>query len=358
MLDRTPVRATLTKDDCGKMKYAVSALTLLAMAVSAGPVGRYLGYEVGRTETAVHSGTDSVHYLLPSPSDTITYTNLSDTTTVLAETTIGEPAWVLRQTVSGDTSYTALDTVFESGDTLLHQPWRLGDSIRSYNLYLVPFSLDLWWRTGLEGTFYADIDGDGTIDTTAIWADTVRVTGIEDVTVPYGFVPGCYKLRTTLRQATALTLQGIAVRDTAEVTQVQWYKDSLWWVKDSSYVFARAYAQVVVWLHVADIVSEVNGQLLSLATPVEEARATAPAAPIWAGPNPFSHVLRLQSSTGHPMTVDVFDAAGRRVRSLGLDRDAVWDGRDDRGRALPAGAYVIRPRGQGAPRPTTVIKTD
>jgi hypothetical protein len=340
------------------MKYPVLVLSLLAMTASAGPVGRYLGYQVGRTETAAHTGMDSVHYLLPSPSDTIIYTNLADTTTVLAETTIGEPAWVLRQTVSGDTNFTALDTVFESGDTLLHQPWRLGDSTRSYGQYLVPFSLDLWWRTGLEGTFYADVDGDGTIDTTAIWADTVRVTGIEDVTVPYGTVPGCYKLRTTLRQATALTFQGLAVRETAEVSQVQWYKDSLWWVKDSSYVFARAYVQVLIWLHAADIVSENNGQLLSLATSVEEVRAAVPARPIWTGPNPFIHVLRLRSSTGHPVTVDIFDAAGRCVRSLDLGPRAVWDGRDNRGRALPAGSYVIHPRGQDAPRPTTVIKTD
>lgn len=58
----------------------------------------------------------------------------------------------------------------------------------------------------------------------------------------------------------------------------------------------------------------------------------------------------LPSAEGEPATLDVLDAAGRRVRRMTGDvRDGFrWDGRDDAATPLPAGLYLLRvttPRG-------------
>lgn len=89
-----------------------------------------------------------------------------------------------------------------------------------------------------------------------------------------------------------------------------------------------------------------------------------PLAPADAGPLPTATSIRLQAAPNpfNPQTVisfalpatsraslDIFDAAGHRVRVLIRDRDldagshtATWDGRDDRGRTVPSGTYLCR----------------
>lgn len=84
-------------------------------------------------------------------------------------------------------------------------------------------------------------------------------------------------------------------------------------------------------------------------------------------PNPF----RGRTSIGFTLSqngrvrLDVFDAAGRRVRTLAdgeraAGRQAVaWDGRDDAGRALPAGQYRYRlqlPDGTSAARGMVLLR--
>ena len=67
-------------------------------------------------------------------------------------------------------------------------------------------------------------------------------------------------------------------------------------------------------------------------------------------PNPASGEARLSLQVGEPgvVTVDAYDTLGRRIATLhdGLLGEGVhdlrWSGRDDAGRALPAGVYVIR----------------
>ena len=72
-------------------------------------------------------------------------------------------------------------------------------------------------------------------------------------------------------------------------------------------------------------------------------------------PNPFNPQTRLAleaaaGAVGRPLSVDVYDAAGRHVRRLYDGRleatrlELRWDGRDDRGATLPSGAYFARIR--------------
>ncbi|HET6350386.1 MAG TPA: T9SS type A sorting domain-containing protein, partial [Candidatus Krumholzibacteria bacterium] len=67
-------------------------------------------------------------------------------------------------------------------------------------------------------------------------------------------------------------------------------------------------------------------------------------------PNPFSTgtALDVSAPDNAGLTVDVFDVAGRRVRTLSLKQTAAgtarisFDGRDDRRRLLPSGVYFMR----------------
>lgn len=67
-------------------------------------------------------------------------------------------------------------------------------------------------------------------------------------------------------------------------------------------------------------------------------------------PNPFKNKVRVAYCVGHnaqEATLDIFDIAGRLVKSFRLTPDALratqvtWDGRDDQNRIVPAGIYFI-----------------
>jgi len=71
--------------------------------------------------------------------------------------------------------------------------------------------------------------------------------------------------------------------------------------------------------------------------------------PIQAIPNPFNPLteLRFQAPVAGRVQVTIHDVQGRRVRSLTVDgpagtRRVAWDGRDDAGRALSSGQYLLR----------------
>ena len=73
-------------------------------------------------------------------------------------------------------------------------------------------------------------------------------------------------------------------------------------------------------------------------------------------PNPFQPSTSIRFTVAEPtrVTLQVFDVSGRLVRTLlrgavapGTSRAVVWDGRDDRGHAVSAGAYFCRLRGTG-----------
>jgi hypothetical protein len=97
---------------------------------------------------------------------------------------------------------------------------------------------------------------------------------------------------------------------------------------------------------------------IDVATPVSGGGIVTAAAPIdeecvaieSTTPNPFAEMIslsyRLPREAG--VLITIHDAAGRRVRTIAESRQpagawtAVWDGRDDRGRALSAGSYFYR----------------
>jgi len=67
-------------------------------------------------------------------------------------------------------------------------------------------------------------------------------------------------------------------------------------------------------------------------------------------PNPFNPRVKVSMALAVPgrVTVDVIDAAGRRVATLtdgswpSGNHDIIWEGRDDLGRAVPSGTYFMR----------------
>ena len=89
------------------------------------------------------------------------------------------------------------------------------------------------------------------------------------------------------------------------------------------------------WVTLARQSLDVPATMLSLANPQ---------------PNPFNPSTRIAFSLDVAGDADlaVFDVAGRRLRTLASgwhdsgDDSATWDGRDDTGRRLPAGAYVAQ----------------
>ncbi len=113
---------------------------------------------------------------------------------------------------------------------------------------------------------------------------------------------------------------------------------------------AQGYDEVIVAVaNVASASASYTYNLSVLATPAGE---SAPAATALAGaqPNPFNPATRIHfTSAGEErLRLEVFAASGRSLRLLADEvfpagahvRD--WDGRDEAGRALPAGIYLAR----------------
>ncbi len=85
-----------------------------------------------------------------------------------------------------------------------------------------------------------------------------------------------------------------------------------------------------------------------------------------ARPNPFNPrtTVRFQLSQSGPVDISVFDAGGRRVRSLvsgareAGSHDVVWDGRDDHGNALSAGVYWMKMKAGGFDYASRVVRVN
>lgn len=82
----------------------------------------------------------------------------------------------------------------------------------------------------------------------------------------------------------------------------------------------------------------------------DDAAMAAGAGPLHCFPNPFNPrtTVAFDAPAGGPVRLAVYDPAGRLVRTLVAGEasvgrhEAIWDGRDDRGRAVASGAYLCR----------------
>jgi len=74
-------------------------------------------------------------------------------------------------------------------------------------------------------------------------------------------------------------------------------------------------------------------------------------------PNPFHGATTITGRPGVTL-IEVFSADGRRVRTLrpGGAAGVVWDGRDERGRDVAPGVYLVRLAGGGTARMLEVVK--
>ncbi len=72
----------------------------------------------------------------------------------------------------------------------------------------------------------------------------------------------------------------------------------------------------------------------------------SPSAPLALSPNPSRglQAIRIPDGARGTVALDVLDVRGRRLRHVAevTERTYRWDGRDDRGRAVPAGVYLVR----------------
>ena len=98
-----------------------------------------------------------------------------------------------------------------------------------------------------------------------------------------------------------------------------------------------------------------------VATDTEPAPLPVLLAPAY--PNPFnpSTTLRFDSDSERRLRLTVVDPSGRQVRILADDRYPVgshtvtWDGRDDQGRQLSSGLYLVRLTGEGVAPQTSKL---
>ncbi len=97
------------------------------------------------------------------------------------------------------------------------------------------------------------------------------------------------------------------------------------------------------------------------AAPDAAASIVDPAGELVVYPNPNGSrefEVRYAAPRGGPVHLDVFDVAGRRIRSLGSRASAGlvrWDGTDGDGRRVTAGVYFIRLRADGGTRAKRVV---
>lgn len=339
------------------MKRALLLLGTITALAAAGPVGSYLGLELDRTTVVEHAGRDSLHFLIGG--DSVFDHAYTDTTRVIAETLYsGEPAWLVRRvTVQGGQPSTSVDTLVESGDSLLRARINLLFASQWADAYRVPFDSGLAWPMGLAGTYIGEFTGDTIIDTLSVWDDTARFAGRETVTVRAGTFADCARIERSLRQRFATTIDSLRLLESAYVRLTEWYKDSLCLVKDTTSITGRIYTWFIIWIPFADFVSRDVGELLDVSAAIATPPPAPPLARLTASPNPTRSrtTITCHSTFGiRHSSLLLYDSSGRLLLSRPLDHSTTGPLTLDLG-SLPAGAYFLRLPGQ---RPLTLVKSD
>lgn len=129
-------------------------------------------------------------------------------------------------------------------------------------------------------------------------------------------------------------------------------------VPDTTYTL-RAQTGITYWLRVRGVSATGVKSVFSLYSDPYRAPDASPVPPsLQAGigpafPNPFNArtTFAYQVPDGlpsaAPVTLEIFDVRGRRLRVIALEREpgsheAQWDGRSDHGEPVPAGLYLAR----------------
>jgi len=110
--------------------------------------------------------------------------------------------------------------------------------------------------------------------------------------------------------------------------------------------FALAYSPTSARLFVGHLNSRWVFVIRDTGSALAEQRLPAPgpaqSLQVWPSPFASSVLVRCPNGVGHVAPLHVYAQSGATVRTL-AGRDAWhWDGRDDHGRPVPAGAYVLR----------------
>ena len=324
---------------------AILVIGSLSQAPAIGPVGQYLGYRLDLQAATNSSTWDSVSLNPPIKMDTVFRTSSRDTTVIDTELAYRGPHGYALHTVSWSNGSMSMvyDTTYESTGVYLKSRESIGDSAVYATLYQIPFAVGDSWRTGLEGTYFIGHDSTGPVDTIHIWADTSRVVARETVATPFDTVPDCYEIRTFSRVFATAETSGFAIHDSQTVVDIQWYKDSLWLVKDTSYSSGTIYALgIPVGVNFVSSQSELVSLGLAgieLTPPVRRRPESG-----WrVMPNPFSGSCVIQvpaSNIGKPF--QVVDVTGRVVFVSKAAGQQVWQTKN-----LAPGVYRIVGPGGG-----------
>jgi hypothetical protein len=335
------------------MKRIVCVVGLLfaGQALGTGPVGQYLGYRLGIQAVSQSWNKDSLHLTLPAPYDTVITGATLDTTVLESELLYrGWPGYLFHVTswANGSPS-TTYDTTYESTGVYLKRRVVFTDTQVSVTQYKIPFTIGSWWRTGIEGTYYVDFGHNDTIDTIRIWADTARVIARETVTTPYGTVPDCYKIVSRSNWCVSTIVSGVLMRDSMVVTDIEWYKDSLWSIKDSAYSEGKIYARLLgFWLRAGSSYIWGRRELLALSPSgiASEPAAITRGDQLTVEPNPFPSYCVIRAPdrprgnrlgrVGANSLLRVFDSAGRLVFTAPIRDRIVWQPR-----GVPPGIYHL-----------------
>ena len=243
---------------------------LIFLISFSGPVGSYLGIYQGKWAIDTFSLAETIHYFFPSETTEVYFDNGITCESIVKETIYqGNIAYLKKTSYPYFSSFYLLnpfkkgrqrekqeyyDTLFEYQNYLIWTGTLFTINMQE-SLYKTPFSINLSWSLGLRGRSYIlDLDGEGIPnDTLTFLADTCRVINIENVNTPYGLIPNAYKIR----GYNLLTLHGAYMnypwRDTLRVFYFDWYKDSLWLAKESSYFIGRYWFNLGIWLLIAEV---------------------------------------------------------------------------------------------------------
>lgn len=129
-------------------------------------------------------------------------------------------------------------------------------------------------------------------------------------------------------------------------------------VPDTTYTL-RAQPGITYWLRVRGVSAAGVKSAFSLPSDPYQALQASPNPPsLQAGirpafPNPFNARTTITYTvpdglpSAAPVTLEIFDVRGRRLRLIALEREpgsheAEWDGRSDHGEPVPAGLYLAR----------------